>query len=471
MLSYWSLAFWEISILRNLPIKPSESIYTRLFVKILNFRGFPSSSPLFSMWNIFGDTDDITFGSESNTPRTPSQDPRPVQATLRSPRPSQNTWPSHGDRPRIMSPVRERTPRPPQKPMTPISPPGETSLATSLRSLIASMKSTYLPALSSDLLRVVVLSPHGVGDPLILTRTGDATLIIGTGFSSVENAGKTYPTFPDMRLIQSEKDHLAWWVLLEPWFDGTSFQMMLDMLGFPFVYGTRDVIAYIRDTVKDIEFLDKCRFFELFSPSGDDRKIADFTLKNTDRGLSLWVNGKGFVDTVHMIDATALSTSSFPVLMKNASGYSFSSEISSFLSGEIIDITPAKIIKNPLKFTFDTFYRDEQSIGIVAGYALKDRQELAENGVLTFVLEEDSHARAIVWHIFIDSRWFVHAYEMMSVHKQILRGIRHIYEWAIMQNPRIERGELVQNLRRELTKYCYLITGRTPVVMPIIIER
>lgn len=97
-----------------------------------------------------------------------------------------------------------------------------------------------------------------------------------------------------------------------------------------------------------------------------------------------------------MIDATALSTSSFPVLMKNASGYSFSSEISSFLSGEIIDITPAKIIKNPLKFTFDTFYRDEQSIGIVAGYALKDRQELAENGVLTFVLEEDSHARAIV---------------------------------------------------------------------------
>lgn len=71
------------------------------------------------------------------------------------------------------------------------------------------MKSTYLPALSSDLLRVVILSPHGVSDPLMLMRTGDTTLIIGTGFSSVENAGKAYPSFPDMRLIQSEKDHLA----------------------------------------------------------------------------------------------------------------------------------------------------------------------------------------------------------------------------------------------------------------------
>ena len=423
------------------------------------------------MWNIFGDTDDIAFGSEPAPARIPSQDTRSFSSASTPPRASHNVSRDHRSRPHVTSPAREKTSRLPQKSLSPMTPPGEISLATSLKNLVASMKSTYLPALSSDLLRVVILSPHGVSDPLMLMRTGDTTLIIGTGFSSVENAGKAYPSFPDMRLIQSEKDHLAWWVLLEPGFDSISFQIMLDMLWFPFVYGTRDVIAYIRDTVKDTEFLDKCRFFELFSPGGDDRKIAEFTLKNTDRGLSLWVNGKGFIDAVHMIDTTALPTSSFPVLTKNSTCYSFSSDISWFLMGEIIDITSAKLIKNPLKFTFDTFYRDERSIGVVAGYALKDRQELAENGVLTFVLEEDAHARAIVGHIFIDSRGFVHAYEMMNVHKQILKGIRHIYEEAIMNNPRIERGELVQNLRRELTKYCYLITGRTPVVMPIIIER
>ncbi len=96
---------------------------------------------------------------------------------------------------------------------------------------------------------------------------------------------------------------------------------------------------------------------------------------------------------------------------------------------------------------------------------------MAENGVLTFVVEEDMQARAIVGHIFIDSRGFVHSHEMMSVHKEILKGIRHTYEQSILANPRIERGELVQIFRREITKYCYLLTGRTPVVMPIIIER
>jgi hypothetical protein len=95
-----------------------------------------------------------------------------------------------------------------------------------------------------------------------------------------------------MRLIQSEKDRLTGWVLLEPGFDSTSFQMILEMLGFPFVYATRDVIAYIRDTIKDGAFLDKCRFFELFSPGVDDRVLADFTLKNTNKGLSISIHGK-----------------------------------------------------------------------------------------------------------------------------------------------------------------------------------
>ncbi len=108
---------------------------------------------------------------------------------------------------------------------------------------------------------------------------------------------------------------------------------------------------------------------------------------------------------------------------------------------------------------------------MVAGYTLKDRKELGENGVLTFVLEEDRVKRAIIAHIYIDSRGFVHSHEMMSIHKEVLKGIRSTYEKAVLDNPRIERAELVQMMRRELTKYCYLLTGRTPVVLPIILER
>lgn len=178
------------------------------------------------------------------------------------------------------------------KPTGPVAPPTSVSLSVSLAELVSSMKPTYFPAISSDSIRLVSLSSSTHKDPMFLVRTGDVALIFGTGFSLLESAGAKYPSFPDMRLIDSEKDHLAGWVLLETGFDLVTFQMILEMLGFPFVYGSRDVIAYIRDNVKDTEFLDKCRFFELFSPGSDDRKIADFTLKNTSTGLSVSVGNQ-----------------------------------------------------------------------------------------------------------------------------------------------------------------------------------
>ena len=88
-----------------------------------------------------------------------------------------------------------------------------------------------------------------------------------------------------------------------------------------------------------------------------------------------------------------------------------------------------------------------------------------------FTLEEDPKQRGIKGHIFIDSRGFVHTHEMMRVHKEIIKGIRSTYESLVLANPKIDRSELLQGMRREITKYCYLLTGRTPIVMPIIIER
>lgn len=113
-----------------------------------------------------------------------------------------------------------------------------------------------------------------------------------------------------MRLVESEKDHLSGWVLLAPGFDTGAFQMILEMLDFPFVYATRDVIAYIRNNISDTIFLDKCRFFELFPALSDERKIGNFLLKNTQAGLSLGSGGKICIDTLHMKDPTATLRSS-----------------------------------------------------------------------------------------------------------------------------------------------------------------
>ncbi len=137
--------------------------------------------------------------------------------------------------------------------------------------------------------------------------------------------------------------------------------------------------------------------------------------------------------------------------------------------GEILVVEKEKFSKDTFKFSLDTFFYDKNSVGVQAGFTLADRQTLSEHGVLIFTLTEDSRARSIAGHIFIESRGFVHSHETMQVHKEILKAIRLNYEQIIEKNPRIDRGNLAQLLKREIAKYCFILTGHTPVVMPIIL--
>ena len=78
-----------------------------------------------------------------------------------------------------------------------------------------------------------------------------------------------------MRLIFSEKDHIRAWILTDTNIDVTRFEAILPTLGFPPIYATRDVIAMFRNNIKNTEFLESCRFFELFADGTTSRRIGD----------------------------------------------------------------------------------------------------------------------------------------------------------------------------------------------------
>lgn len=229
------------------------------------------------------------------------------------------------------------------------------------------------------MIRFISLSSVDVIDPMFLVRTGESSLLFGTGFSEIQNAGTAYVTFPDMRLISHEKERLAGWILTSSVTHIRPFQMILEALGFPHVYASRDIIANIRERITDLDFLEKCRFFELFTFGSDERKVGEFLLQNTTSGLQIKNIGNGITFGHTPIDSTALDESSSPLLTKDSSGYHFPSLDISFISGEILEIAGKSITKHHLKFTFDTFYIDKESVGVVAGYALKDRTDLANN--------------------------------------------------------------------------------------------
>lgn len=180
------------------------------------------------MDHIFGDTDDITFGSSSHSAPKPrphdiKQTPiRERSGTTQNPKPL---------------PKRETPPRPsrPTEMVSPIIPELDP-----LTRLVNSMKASFLPKEDDmNTVRMVILSEATHTDPLILTTRDDETILIGSGFSSITRAGKLYSTFPDMRLVFSEKEHLSAWVLTDETIDIHPILSILPSLGFPPIYAPR----------------------------------------------------------------------------------------------------------------------------------------------------------------------------------------------------------------------------------------
>lgn len=412
----------------------------------------------------FGDLDAPGTSRPAMRPPAPrAASPRPVEA--REPRPFAPRPPQDAPRPEMRAPRPqiERTERPVQRataaPEAPTTP--------ALRRLIDGMKSSFLPREDdTSVTRMTVLSPVDTLDPLILVTRDDTTVLVGSGFGTMSRFGQEYTTFPDMRLVASEYSRLSAWILMDASIDVRPFQTILPGIGFPPIYATRDIIAKFRNNITDTDFLAQCRFFELFADGTTSRTIG--TLSFTSAGALTLESGAIEIVFSHLPLAGTTSASAI-VFARTPDAYTLGAD--RIESGEILSFRGRDMTRHTLKFTFDTFFLDKNSIGVVAGYTLGDREQLSESGVLIFTLEEDTRARTIAGHIFIDSRGFVHSHEMMAVHKEILKGIRLTYEKIISENPKTDRGTLVQALRREITKYCYLLTGRTPVVMPIVIER
>ena len=297
------------------------------------------------MDHIFGDSDDIDFGSTpSSTSRSSSSSRASVPPALSQP--DRQMFAPRTPAPRLAPraeapsrPAREYTPRPPRAPVS--TEPAVLDTTPALTRLIAGMKSSFLPREEDTMsMRIVALSHHDSTDPLFMIRSDDTTVLMGSGFGSISRSGREYRTFPDMRLIFSEKDRIRAWILTDASIDVARFELILPTLGFPPIYATREVIASFRNSITNTAFLESCRFFELFADGTSTRRIGDIECITADVDLTSHLglrSGNSTVAFAHIALASAdLGTSVSAVITPTALGFSIGSE--PFITGEVLSL-------------------------------------------------------------------------------------------------------------------------------------
>lgn len=112
---------------------------------------------------------------------------------------------------------------------------------------------------------------------------------------------------------------------------------------------------------------------------------------------------------------------------------------------------------------------DGLGIGDIGNVVLRDRKDLAKDGIITVVIAINRESRSIISGPDIITRGFVYVRDS----EELIREIRRIVSKSVqrcLDNDVTQWSEIKSTIRREVDTYVYTKMKRKPIVLPIITE-
>lgn len=137
-------------------------------------------------------------------------------------------------------------------------------------------------------------------------------------------------------------------------------------------------------------------------------------------------------------------------------------------SGEVLELTEEKA-QITGKVPVGDILVDGLGVGDVGNIVLRDRQHLAEDGILIVVLGLDSATDELVSGPDIVSRGFVYVRESDELMEEARRVINEAVEGCLSRGI-ADWGKLKSSIKDALGEFVWKKTKRRPMILPIIME-
>ncbi|WP_420486179.1 ribonuclease J [Gottfriedia acidiceleris] len=137
-------------------------------------------------------------------------------------------------------------------------------------------------------------------------------------------------------------------------------------------------------------------------------------------------------------------------------------------NGDVVDILQSEAIQSR-RIPAGNIYVDGMGIGDVGNIVLRDRKQLAEDGMLVIVITINKMERKIISGPDTISRGFVYARDSESLLKEVNQIVTSSINELLDEN-KLQWGVMKQNIKKSLGKFLFTKTKRKPMILPIIIE-
>lgn len=138
-------------------------------------------------------------------------------------------------------------------------------------------------------------------------------------------------------------------------------------------------------------------------------------------------------------------------------------------NGQSIDIYPNEV-KRGKNYQAGDVYVDGSRIGSVGSVVIKDRKLMSKDGILIAILNIDINKRQLLIHPNVTTRGFVLVNENTDLILSISKKIEQIANKYLQSNVKYNYVDLKNQIILELNPYINELTGRRPIILPVIME-
>ncbi|MDT7868346.1 MAG: ribonuclease J [Candidatus Pacebacteria bacterium] len=144
-------------------------------------------------------------------------------------------------------------------------------------------------------------------------------------------------------------------------------------------------------------------------------------------------------------------------------------------NGDVIKMLPEKIFKTDERVPAHTVYVDGLGMGSVESVVLRDRKNLAKEGMFVIIVTIDSQTGEIRKNPEIIFKGFGYSKES---NKELIQELSQLIKKIVKRNikflgeeaPLIQEEQIKYHLREEIADFLYHKTGGRPMILPVVIK-
>lgn len=137
-------------------------------------------------------------------------------------------------------------------------------------------------------------------------------------------------------------------------------------------------------------------------------------------------------------------------------------------NGDVLSLRNHVITKSTPVISSD-IYIDGNRLGEINGAVLRDRKIMASDGILVVIANIDMKKRELLIHPNITTRGFV----LINENEALIKKIESIAEKVIVEKLKEANAsfnDIKNQITAELFPYIYELTGRKPIILPVILD-